>query len=503
LRIGIPKTGRTGRSGVEESGIPFETVTICTLRRKERAISTRATISFCVTLIFVVVGLVPGQQFLKTVIKGDINGDGTVNTIDAILAVNIILYQDPPATEEEMCITDCNGDGNVNVLDIILIVNVILYPNEFRLVSSCAELNCDDKNTCTHDYCDSLCVQCKHIEFTSGTTCDDGNPCTENDQCVNGDCQGIPKKCDDNNPCTDDTCSQDSGCIYTETCCDNGLDDDGDGHSDCADGDCVVDCDGDGYCAAPCGNDRDDADPDIYPDAPEICNDGKDNDQDEDTDCDDWDCSITDVDGNTYRTVQIGDQCWMAENLKVTHYRNGDSIPCITDAAEWSNLSTGAYCNYGNDEENVSTYGRLYNWFTVKDSRNIAPDGWHVPSDEEWRQLEIYLGMSPSEAQDMMGWRGTYEGGKMKTAGTIEGEDGLWHSPNTDATNESAFAAVPGGHRNTRGYFDRMGTYAIFWSTTKFDSDYAFTRYLYYKSSMVGRSDGNNHYGFSIRCVRN
>ena len=103
--------------------------------------------------------------------------------------------------------------------------------------------------------------------------------------------------------------------------------------------------------------------------------------------------TVTDYDGNVYQTVLIGDQCWMMENLKVTHYRNGDPIPHVTDGEIWSGLTSGAYCHYDNDEGNVSTYGRLYNWYAVEDSRNIAPDGWHVPTDTEWKQQEMYLGI--------------------------------------------------------------------------------------------------------------
>ncbi|MEJ2629601.1 MAG: fibrobacter succinogenes major paralogous domain-containing protein, partial [bacterium] len=107
--------------------------------------------------------------------------------------------------------------------------------------------------------------------------------------------------------------------------------------------------------------------------------------------------TVTDIDGNTYQTVKIGDQWWMAENLKVTHYRNNDEIPNVTYWGDWHDLSTGAYCDYNNNEGNVSTCGHLYNWYAVNDSRNIAPEGWHVPTDEEWKELEMYLGMSRSE----------------------------------------------------------------------------------------------------------
>jgi uncharacterized protein (TIGR02145 family) len=212
--------------------------------------------------------------------------------------------------------------------------------------------------------------------------------------------------------------------------------------------------------------------------------------------CSDCPPTVTDYDDNVYQTVLIGDQCWMMENLKVTHYRNGDPIPHVTDGGTWSGLSTGAYCNYDNDPANVATYGRLYNWYAVDDSRNIAPAGWHVPSDEEWKQLEMYLGMSQAEADDE-GWRGTDEGGKLKETGTTH-----WQSPNTGATNESGFTALPGGYRGYSGYFSDMGGSALFWSSTELYSYYAWGRYLDYGYSQVYRNYYSRHYGFSVRCVR-
>jgi len=206
--------------------------------------------------------------------------------------------------------------------------------------------------------------------------------------------------------------------------------------------------------------------------------------------------TVTDIDGNVYHTVLIGDQCWMAENLKVTHYRNGDPIPNVTDAGEWGGLSTGAYCDYDNDEGNVDTYGRLYNWYVVDDSHNIAQEGWHVPSDSEWKQLEMYLGMSQEEA-DTTGWRGTDEGGKLKEAGTTH-----WQSPNTGATNESGFTALPGGYRNTGSSFYGMGLMAYFWSSTEGGRYGTWVRYLDFSSSQINRSYFTKRFGFSVRCVK-
>jgi uncharacterized protein (TIGR02145 family) len=207
--------------------------------------------------------------------------------------------------------------------------------------------------------------------------------------------------------------------------------------------------------------------------------------------------TVTDIDGHVYRTVKIGDQWWMAENLKVTQYRNGDPISQIIDHTEWIRVTTGAYCNYGNDTSNVSTYGRLYNWYAIDDERGLAPKGWHVPSDEEWKQLEIVLGMSRAEADDE-GWRGSIGGGKLKQAEIL-----YWQSPNTGATNESGFSALPGGYRlSVYGKFSSMGNYAYFWTATSSGDDVAWSRSLNANSSAVGRSRGSRNYGFSVRCIR-
>jgi uncharacterized protein (TIGR02145 family) len=207
--------------------------------------------------------------------------------------------------------------------------------------------------------------------------------------------------------------------------------------------------------------------------------------------------TVTDIDGNVYQTVKIGNQWWMAENLKVTHYRNNNAIPNVTDSLAWSNLSTGAYCNSDNNETNVVTYGRLYNWFAINDSRNISPAGWHVPSDEEWKQLEMYLGMSQAEA-DRESYRGTDKGGKLKEAGTSH-----WYDPNEGATNESGFSALPGGARESNGSFKNYrGLLAFFWSSTEGSDGDAWCRFLPYDGSEVGRWSTNKKGGLSIRCVK-
>ena len=209
--------------------------------------------------------------------------------------------------------------------------------------------------------------------------------------------------------------------------------------------------------------------------------------------------SVTDVDGNVYQVVTIGSQVWMAENLQVTHYRNGDPIPNVTDDVAWENLTTGAYSNFANSADNAVTYGRLYNWYAVNDSRNLAPEGWHVPSDDEWKELEMYLGMSQVEA-DATGWRGTDEGGKLKETGTTH-----WDNPNIGATNESGFSALPGGSRGFGGNFISLGYETAIWSSTESTAHnpYAWYRYLTSGNEGVTRGTHDKRDGFSVRCVRN
>jgi uncharacterized protein (TIGR02145 family) len=197
--------------------------------------------------------------------------------------------------------------------------------------------------------------------------------------------------------------------------------------------------------------------------------------------------TVTDIDGNVYQTVTIGTQEWMAENLKVTHYRNGDVIPNVTDGTAWTGLTTGAYCEYNNDVSNVATYGRLYNWYAVVDSRNMAPVGWHVPTDAEWQTLVDYLGGD------------AVAGGKMKEAGTSH-----WLSPNSYATNESGFSALPAGCRyHLDGHYDDIPWVTHLWSSTEYSSTIAWYRYLDYDHSRVARvAIYNKALGLSIRCVK-
>jgi uncharacterized protein (TIGR02145 family) len=197
---------------------------------------------------------------------------------------------------------------------------------------------------------------------------------------------------------------------------------------------------------------------------------------------------VTDYDGNVYTTVTIGTQTWMVENLKVTHYRNGDPIPNVTDNTAWVTLTTGAYCSYNNLPDNFDIYGALYNWFTVADTRNIAPTGWHVPTEAEWTTLETFLGGQ------------SIAGGKMKEPGTTH-----WRSPNVGATNESGFSALPSGIRadsNGYGAFYSLGDFWFGWSSTVYGTTYALRRNVGYNSTICDRFYEGKQSGYSVRLIK-
>jgi uncharacterized protein (TIGR02145 family) len=210
--------------------------------------------------------------------------------------------------------------------------------------------------------------------------------------------------------------------------------------------------------------------------------------------------TVSDVEGNVYQTVKIGDQWWMAENLKVKKYRNGNIIPVITTSnPDWSNATAGAYCYYESNPDNIDSYGLLYNWLTLNDTNKLAPEGWHIPTDEEWKTLEQHVGMSPSES-DRAGWRGTNEGDKIK----IKEHLGWSAYGNEWPTNESGFTALAGSCRLPSGVFGQPGlkSTGFWWSLSEIQGTDAWYRYLDYKNSNVFRSHDSKSYGFSVRCVK-
>lgn len=196
--------------------------------------------------------------------------------------------------------------------------------------------------------------------------------------------------------------------------------------------------------------------------------------------------SVTDIDGNVYKTIRVGSQVWMAENLKVNHYQNGDAIPNITSGSVWSTLTSGGYCDYNNTPSNSDVYGKIYNWGVVTDSRLVAPAGWHIPTDAEWTTLTDFLGGL------------TVAGGKMKEKGTTH-----FRSPNNGATNEYNFTGLPNGYRNsTAGAYIGIKDNAAWWSSTEISS-VPKCRYLGSDYFYVIRGDANKMDGFGIRCIKN
>ncbi len=200
--------------------------------------------------------------------------------------------------------------------------------------------------------------------------------------------------------------------------------------------------------------------------------------------------TMTDQDGNVYKTVTIGTQTWMAENLRTTKYNDGTVIPNVTSSSEWSKLTTGAYCNYNNviSKDTIDTYGHLYNWYAVN-TEKLAPKGWHVPTNVEWTTLISYLGGKSTA------------GSKLKEIGITH-----WKSPNTDATNESGFTALPGGYRCFDGAFDDreyyFGGYGWWWSSNA-ENPYAYYSSLGYDSDDIDcEARTTKQYGFSVRCVK-
>ncbi|HLO58173.1 MAG TPA: fibrobacter succinogenes major paralogous domain-containing protein [Bacteroidales bacterium] len=201
---------------------------------------------------------------------------------------------------------------------------------------------------------------------------------------------------------------------------------------------------------------------------------------------------ITDTEGNTYKTVTIGSQTWFAENLKTKHFRNGDEIPTL------DHFPDGNYPVYqwpaGGDEANVELYGRLYTQAVLTDSRGVCPEGWHAPSDAEFIQMEKELGLVYDQPQS--GQIGTNEGGKMKEAGTAH-----WKEPNTGATNESGFTALPAGAYTMNSGAGGMGDYASFWTTTMGMGLNAWTHELNKSFEKIYRYDSPITIGKSCRCV--
>lgn len=201
------------------------------------------------------------------------------------------------------------------------------------------------------------------------------------------------------------------------------------------------------------------------------------------------DYKIIDKDGNVYQSITIGTQVWMVQNLQTTRYNDGTHIPVVTDSVQWFKLTESGYCWYKNDIRNKQPYGALYNWYAVNTGK-LCPTGWHVPTDKEWSALRDTLGGK------------TVAGGKLKETGGAH-----WLSPNTSATNETGFTALPGGQRDKFRSFWENGTYASWWSSTEFCyPDFTCPSGGYWKmgfnSSNLYNFNVWKEWGFSVRCIK-
>jgi len=195
--------------------------------------------------------------------------------------------------------------------------------------------------------------------------------------------------------------------------------------------------------------------------------------------------TVKDIDGNEYHYITIGSQVWMVENLKTSRYRNGDTIPSVTENTDWRNLTTGALCYYNNDSNNGKTYGILYNWYVLDDNRMVAPSGWRVATIEDWNTLINYLGGT------------NIAGGKLKETGTSH-----WISPNSDASNTINFSALPAGIRDNHGNFTQQRETAEWWIPKEYDSIVAWFTQIADGTSIQVSEFGHKNSGLSIRCVK-
>ena len=213
---------------------------------------------------------------------------------------------------------------------------------------------------------------------------------------------------------------------------------------------------------------------------------------------------MTDIDGNTYNSVIIGTQEWTKQNLNVSKYSDGTPIPEVTDPTQWANLTTGAWCYYANNTANNGPiFGKLYNWYAVAGiydaeslanpplRKNLAPTGWHVPSNVEWNTLTTFLGGEG------------VAGGKMKSTGTTSAGTGLWAGTNEYATNVSGFSGLPAGYRTNDGTFNYIRLNATWWSSSENDTTVAWWRSLNTNVGIVESSYASKKYGFSVRLMNN
>ncbi len=221
--------------------------------------------------------------------------------------------------------------------------------------------------------------------------------------------------------------------------------------------------------------------------------------------------SVTDIDGNTYKTIYIGNKCWMAENLKTTTYKDGTPIPKIKDHNEWWSDTEGSYALYdhtfpfyypskkiSSDQEMLKTYGLLYNFYAVTNPSGLCPEGWKIPSDKDWKNIEKYLGMSITETQKKW-YRGENVGSK------LAGKADLWNKNGIlgEKFDISGFKALPAGYRRTYGDYGNLGSNANFWTSDEQDEKNAKSREIFTENKGIYRIvNMNKNNGLSVRCMK-
>ena len=404
-----------------------------------------------------------------------------MKTLIKILCLSVLWFSCESSTEPEPDVYGCTDDTacNFNPDANIYVPNSCIYVEDCYAVCGGTIFDADEDGIC--DDVDE-CPNDADNDTDSDGICDDIDECVGGEYDACGVCNGDGADTDNDGICDDidecigeyDECEICNGNNSTCTDCAgvvngyNELDNCG-----VCDSNIYNDCEQD--CSGNWGGDL------VY-DACGVCG-------GENNNC------VLDIDGNGYTTVILGDQEWLAENLKVTRYNNGDEIPTDISNLQWGDINYGAYAVYNDDSANTDIWGNLYNWYVVDDSRGVCPEGWHVPTDEEFMQLEIFLGMSYEEASEY-GYRGTNEGSK------LAGFEELWSYGdilNDWGFNTSNFDAKPSGARDgVNGTWTASGYFAEFWTSTN-----SIHRFLNNNSTKIGRGWRLETCGEQIRCIKN
>lgn len=209
--------------------------------------------------------------------------------------------------------------------------------------------------------------------------------------------------------------------------------------------------------------------------------------------------TLIDQEGNSYKTITIGSQEWMAENLITSTYLNGDSIPELSVSSQWAASTTGAFCYYNNDSTIACPHGKLYNWFACVDPRGLCPSGWHIPSNAEWNTLINNVDPTASSGINL----NNIAAGALKSAGTIQAGTGWWYAPNTGAINSSGFSALPSGARDNNAFYYQFGYYTAYWSNASYDANRAWYLGIDHDNDNVYPVTlFNKKGGHSVRCLR-